>query len=105
MSDPVQTSFPVMGDSAITEHVVNISGSRSPYTTMVPRQGVPAGDDLPSSTGNRSQSVVNAEVLGPCCAPQTTLFFPNAADHDKTGRNVKLMPSRSGVSDFWSERP
>ena len=104
MSDEVRTTFPVMGSEGIASSVVNMSGARSPYTQLAPRQGVPSGDDLPSATGARSQTMTNAEVLGPCCAPQTTLFYPNAADHASTGRNVKLMPSRSGVSDFWNER-
>ena len=101
--DKVHTDFPVMGDAGIPASVVNISGNRSPYTTMQPRQGSESGD-LPSATGNRAQSMVGSETLGPLCAPQTTLYYPNAATHECTGRNVKILPSRAGVSDFWDQR-
>jgi hypothetical protein len=104
MTDAVSTSFPVMGDSGIIDHVVNMSGNRSPYTTPVAKKG-PAGDSIDGPTGGpRVQTEVNAEVLGPMCSPQTTLFYPNAADHDKTGRNTIIVPSRSGVGDFWNSR-
>jgi hypothetical protein len=105
MSDMTKTSFPVMGDSGIPDSVVNLSGARSPYTQVVAKGGVPAGDNIDGPTGApRTATTVNAEVLGPMCKPQTTLFFPNAANHADTGRNTKLVPSRTGVSDMWAAR-
>lgn len=105
MSDMTRTDFPVMGDAGIPESVVNLSGARSPYTQAVPKGGVPAGISIDGPTGApRKATEVNAEVLGPMCAPQTTLFFPNAADHEKTGGNTRIVPSRSGVSDMWATR-
>lgn len=108
MSDPVKTSFPPMGPNGISDSVVNVSGQRSPYTTLVPVGGVPggAGIDGPTAPAGAAQhpTEINAETLGPCCKPQTTLFFPNAADHEQTGRNVKILPSRAGTSDFWAQR-
>lgn len=104
MSDPVKTSFPAMGPNGIPESVVNMSGNRSPYTQLVPNKG-PAGDSIDGPTGGPARHTeINAEVNGPLCAPQTTLFFPNAADHEKTGRNTRIMPSRAGASDFWDAR-
>ena len=105
MADNIKTTFEAMGDEGIPSSVINLSGQRSPYTRVRPRGGAVAGDDLPSSTGNRSQSLTNAEVLGPQCAPQTTLYYPNAADHEATGRNTRIVPSRTGVADnFWGSR-
>lgn len=108
MSDPVKTSFPPMGPSGIVDHVVNCSGERSPYTKQLPVKGAPAGDSIDGATapagGAQPAQLVNSEVLGPMCKPVTTTFYPNAADHEQTGRNVKLLPSRAGVSDFWNQR-
>ena len=104
MGDPIKTDFPAMGLNGIPESVINRSGERSPYTTARPNSG-PSGDSIDGVKGApAAHTLVNAEVLGPVCAPQTTLFYPNAADHEKTGRNVKLLPSKSGVSDFWEKR-
>jgi hypothetical protein len=104
MTDHVTTDFPVMGDQGIASSVVNMSGNRSPYTTPVAKQGGQSGGIDGVTGGPRQQTEINSEVLGPLCKPQTTLFFPNAADHDKTGRNTKILPSRSGTSDFWDQR-
>jgi hypothetical protein len=102
--DPIKTDFPAMGLNGIPESVINMSGNRSPYTTLRPN-AAPAGDSIDGVTGPpAAHTLVNAEVLGPVCAPQTTLFYPNAANHADSGRNVKLMPSRAGVSDFWDKR-
>lgn len=104
MSDPIKTSFPAMGESGIPESVVNISGQRSPYTQLRPNSG-PAGDSIDGPKGApAAHTQVNAEVLGPQCKPQTTLFFPNAADHAKTGRNTRTVQNRAGTSDFWDRR-
>jgi hypothetical protein len=105
MSDMTHSDFPVMGDSGIPDSVVNMSGQRSPYTQLQPQAGAVGGISIDGPTGApRKQTEINAEVHGPLCKPQTTLFFPNAADHDKTGRNTKLVPSRAGVSDMWAAR-
>lgn len=106
--DPVRTSFPAMGPAGITSDVVNISGQRSPYTKAMPVKGVPAnvGIDGPTAPAGAAQpaNLVNSEVLGPMCKPVTTTCYPNAAGHEQTGRNVKLLPSRTGTGDFWSQR-
>lgn len=107
MSDPVHTNFPPMGARGIPESVVNLSGQRSPYTREVPNKG-PSGVsvDGPTAPAGAAQkaTLVNAEVLGPCCKPVTTLYYPNALNHEQTGRNVKILPPRTGVSAFWDQR-
>ena len=105
MSDMTTTSFEPMGSAGIPNSVVNMSGNRSPYTQLQAKGGVPGGISIDGPTGApRKQTEVNAEVHGPLCSPQTTLFFPNAAHHADTGRNTKIVPSRAGVSDMWSKR-
>jgi hypothetical protein len=104
MSDMTHSNFPVMGDSGIPSSVVNMSGNRSPYTQLQPKGGAAGEGGFGVPGGPRKATEVNAEVLGPLCKPQTTLFWPNAANHNDTGRNTKIMPSRAGVSDFWSQR-
>lgn len=104
-SDMTHSDFPVMGDSGIPSSVVNMSGERSPYTTLKAKPAAPPSPDIAGPTGGpRTQTTVNAEVLGPLCSPQTTLFFPNAASHADTGRNTKIVPSRAGVGDMWAAR-
>ena len=104
MADNTRTSFPVMGDEGIINHVCNMSGKRSPYTMEQPKGNVPMADDLASGNGTRSQSMVGSETLGPCCSPQTTQFYPNAASHADSGKNTKILPSHAGTSDFWNQR-
>jgi hypothetical protein len=105
--DQIKTSFEPMGPSGMGA-VVNISGARSPYTKAVPVGGVPSGVgiDGPTAPAGAAQpaTLVNAEVLGPCCKPITTLYYPNAAGHEQTGRNVKLLAPRTGTSSFWDQR-
>lgn len=108
MADPVHTSFPAMGPRGIEQSVVNISGQRSPYTRFQPVQGGPAGVGIDGPTapagGAQPATLVNSEVLGPCCKPITTTYYPNAAEAGNTGRNVKLLAPRTGTSDFWDQR-
>lgn len=108
MTDPVHTNFPPMGPHGIEQSVVNISGQRSPYTRMLPVQGGPAGVGIDGPTapagGAQPAKLVNAEVLGPCCKPITTTYYPNADESRSTGRNVKLLAPRTGTSDFWQQR-
>jgi hypothetical protein len=101
MSDPVKTTFETMGQYPLEGHVVNMSGQRSPYTKTAPKQG-PTSDAPDSVGGNRSQ--VAKDYNGPKFAPQTTICYPNAPEASATLRNVKIMPSKTGVSDFWANR-
>jgi hypothetical protein len=103
MSDNVRTDFPTMGEHPLEGSVVNLSGARSPYTKLVPgKMGKNAGPD--STTSVARQTMVTSETNGPLCAPQTTVAYPNAPESGQTQRNVQLMPSKAGTSDFWARR-
>lgn len=106
--DPVRTSFPPEGPDGILDSFVNISGERSPYTRAVPNRG-PAGDSIDGPTAPKGAAqpatLVNAEVLGPVCRPMTTIMHTDPEGFARgTSKNVKLLPSRTGVSDFWARR-
>lgn len=107
--DPVRTSFPPVGPNGLLHDIVNISGQRSPYTKALPVKGGPAGVGIDGPTapagGAQPAQLVNAEVLGPQCKPMTTISHSDPQGFDKgTGKNVKLLPSRTGTGDFWNQR-
>lgn len=99
MAEMVTSHFPAMGEGPFTD-VHDPSADRSPYTKWRAKQGNKS--DAPDSVGgHRSQSPVSSEVLGPLCHPNTTIAYSSMPDLQ---RNVKIMPSRAGVSDMWAAR-
>lgn len=103
-SDTQTSSFPKMGDSSITDGLVNVSGNRSPYTTAVPRKG-PAGDSFPGegTKANRSANQIH-EAHGPTFRPVATTCFPNAPEAAQVQRGLRTVPSSVGNRDFWDRR-
>lgn len=99
MAEKVTSHFPAMGEGPFTA-VHDPAAARSPYTKTRARQG-PTNVGPDSVGGKRSQVSTNAEVEGPICRPATTVAY--ASDPNQL-RNVRIMPSRAGVSDMWAKR-
>lgn len=99
MAETVTSHFPAMGEGPFTD-VHDPSGSRSPYTKLRPKGG-PSSIGPDSVTSQRTRVPINAEVTGPMCRPNTTIAY---ASDPVNLRNVRLMPSRTGVSDMWAAR-
>lgn len=103
MADNATSNFPKMGEFALTDSIVNVSGNRSPYTQVQARSG-PSADENPGGTAVRGQMAMNGENPGPRFAPQTTISFPNAPEASQTGRGLRVVPSSIGNRDFWDSR-
>jgi hypothetical protein len=104
MSEKVTTSFPTMGDHGIPDSFVNMSGQRSPYTQVGPGMGGPGKNAGPDSAGGVRKSTEIENANGPRLAPVTKIYEGNAAEANSGLRNVQIMPSAAGVSDFWGQR-
>ena len=95
-----------MGDHGIPDSFVNMSGDRSPYTQQgKPGEGLGGPGKGPADegvAGNRTG--VEKEYNGPHFAPQTTLYAKNASEASDQPRNVKLVRSAVGNTDFWDAR-
>lgn len=50
---------------------------------------------------HRSQKL---ERMGHKGAIQATMCYPNSPEHSATQRNLKIMPNKTGLSDFWAKR-
>lgn len=70
------------------------------HTTSVPKQG--GKSDAPDSRGGIRQGVL--ERNGFKGAPQVNYCYPNAPEAKATGRNVRIMPSAKGNTDFYAAR-
>lgn len=70
------------------------------HTTLVPKQG--GKSDAPDSVGGVRPHVL--ERNGFKGAPQVTYCYPNAPEASANGRNVRLMPSAKGNTDFYAAR-
>lgn len=104
MSVTDSSVFPKMGAEPLTDHLVDISGNRSPYTIRVPRHG-PSADSEPGDQALRGVgSDATGEHSGPRFAPVTTVFYPNAPEWSETGRALRTVPSKVGALDFWDAR-
>jgi hypothetical protein len=102
--DTTTTNFPKMGEEPMTTSLVNVSGDRSPYTTMRPK-GNASGGPLAGGTAARGVGPdATGEHSGPCFTPMTTISYPNAPEASQTGRGLRVMPSRVGNQDFWDSR-
>lgn len=71
------------------------------------------GRMLPRGTEGRGSSPIGSKVDranklkegdGPRCYIQATLYKPNAAEASAQPRALRVMPSATGVSDFWAAR-
>lgn len=102
--DTESSTFPKMGDDYLTDHLVNVSGNRSPYTMPVARKGPKQDNDVNVGTKkNRSASLIH-EANGPACTIVAKICYPNAPEHNQTQRGLKTVPSSVGNRDFWGAR-
>jgi hypothetical protein len=104
MADSASSAFPKMGEAPLTSHLVNASGDRSPYTKNVAR---PAQGDAEAVGGTAIRGVgqmATTEMNGPVNRPVTTISYPNSPEMSKTGRGMRVVPSKTGVGDFWDNR-
>lgn len=97
--DTDTTSFPKMGDDYVTDHLVNISGDRSPYTMPVAKKQTTTDQGPLGGKANRSASLIH-EANGPACTPIARISYPNAPEASNTQRGMRTMPSKAGVGDF-----
>lgn len=100
------SNFPKMGESPLTApgSLVNASGNRSPYTMQAPKHG-PSADSEPGDQAVRGVGqMATGEHSGPRFSPATTICYPNSPEHGSTGRGMRTVASRAGVSDFWTDR-
>ena len=103
--DATTSNFVKMGEEPLTNSLVNVSGDRSPYTTMRPRGVSEGGTPLAGGTAVRGVGAdATGEHSGPCFSPVTTISFPNSPEASETGRGLRVMPSKVGNQDFWDKR-
>ena len=98
-SSTTTDQFPKVGSY---DHVVNMSGQRSPYTMPEGRKG-PTSPDMGGGNGSarRSPTMIH-EANGPACTVTASRGF--APEYPETGRAFRTVPSRVGGGDFWASR-
>lgn len=95
MSTP-KSRFQTQGQIA---SAVNVSGQ--PSTPTVPRANRPSGM-LEAATAQHRQGIL--EPLGAQGGIKVQSEGRNAAEAGLTQRNVRILPSAVGYSDFWAGR-
>lgn len=103
MSGKTTTSFPTVGDSVLSYVGNGGAAKRSGYTIEMPVNTMGKGSSPTGTTGKRGSTMIH-EADGPKCTITGTLYSANSAEASATQRNVRIMPSISGVSDFWRAR-
>lgn len=107
-NDAVTSNFPTMGEAGIPHSVVNLSGDRSPYTMVQPRDaGGATHSDVPGTGTKRQRSATlirEANGPRPNSIPLATRWPANAACATEIQRNVVPVPSAIGDRDFWAKR-
>ena len=99
--DTDTSTFPKMGDEYLTDHLVNVSGNRSPYTMPVAKKSTTTDQGPVGGTAHR-KSVEIKEANGPACTPVATINYSNAPEAGQTQRGLRTIPSRAGVGDFYA---
>lgn len=92
MSDAETSQFPKMGESIIGS-VVNISGQRSPYTKVQPRDAGGARDGQVPGVGtkkNKKGTLIH-NAHGPKPKIVATIVYPNSPEASKNLRNTKRV--------------
>jgi HNH endonuclease len=103
MAENATSSFVKMGEEPLTSHLVNASANRG-NTMPVARKG-PSSDSEPGTMAVRGTGrMTSGEVNGPSFSPVTRISFPNSPEMSQTGRGLRTVPSKAGVSDFWQQR-
>lgn len=88
---------PTMGTSA---SAVTPVGPDPAHTTLVAKNN--GKSDAPDSRGGVRPGVL--EVNGFKGAPQVNYCYPNSPESAANTRNVRLMPSAKGNTDFYAAR-
>lgn len=69
---------------------------------LVPKGTQGRGSSPTGTNATRSNKLRQGD--GPRCYIQEQLYESNAADASSQPRELKIMPSAAGVSDFWAAR-
>lgn len=105
--EQVSSQFPTIGSEGY-HTVVNLSGDKSPYTIMQPRDaGGPTDSNTPGTGTKRNRSagmIREANGPRPNSIPMATRWPANAAAAHDCQRNVVPVPSALGNRDFWAKR-
>lgn len=98
------TSFPTVGDSVLS-YVGSACAAKpsNKHVQVVPKGTMGRGKSPTGTMASRSSTKIS-EADGPRCCVKATLYQANAAEASATTRNVKIMPSATGESDFWKAR-
>lgn len=101
--------FPTIGESVL-QHVMNVSGQRSPYTKTMAKKTQGRGASPTGRAAVRGRSLIS-EANGPQFHISAKLYEQNAACASETYANTRLMkvavPREDRVgsaSDFWTKR-
>lgn len=94
------TTFEKMGDSFITDHLINVSGNRSPYTMPVAKKSTTSDQGPLGGKANRGAKLIK-EANGPACTPVQTINYSNAPEMKNVGRGMRTVPSKAGNGDFY----
>jgi hypothetical protein len=98
------SSLPRVGDN-----VLSFVGNGQPtkansrYTKAVPKGTMGRGKSPTGASAIKSNKRIN-EANGPKCTIVSKLYQANAAESSATERNVRIMSSCCGVSDFQKAR-
>ena len=102
--DSAASAFPKMGDSYLTDHLINVSGNRSPYTMPTQKKGPKQDNDPNVGTAAKRKGYEIKEANGPACTPVARICYPNAPEHNQTQRAMRTVPSKAGLGDFHLAR-
>lgn len=103
MCEACASDFNTVGDNPLSFVGTGKPPANSPYTKSVPRNSMGTGASPTGRKVNRANAKM-PESGGPKYTIVATLYKPNAAEASATQRNVRIMPSKAGVGDFWKER-
>jgi hypothetical protein len=96
-------SFPTVGDSVLSYVGSGACAKKSKYTKLVAKETMGKGKSPTGKAAIRGSSKIN-EANGPKCQVVAKLYKANAADAGMQTRNIRIMPSCCGVSDFAKAR-
>jgi len=100
MADRTITEYPTMGKSAATDWR-NVSGTV--YRGDLEQRHTYSKDSMVMAALHPSRRNVH-ERLGFVGGIQMRHVYPNVPEASLTQRNVRTMPNRHGLSDFWAKR-
>lgn len=102
MADSATSAFPKMGEEPLTHNLVNASGNRG---NTIPVARPAQGDAI--ATGGTAVRGVGPDASGERDGARlviSTILYPNSSEMSQTGRGMRVVPSKAGVSDFWNDR-